>query len=466
MEQVVNDIHSQLNPTKVNKIIPVDSLTAIRQAIEEAGRQNKAISIAGKRHAMGGQQFGADTILLDTTPLHRLIGFADEQGILEVEAGIQWPELIQASIEAQPRRVRAWGIAQKQTGADNLTLGGTLAANGHGRGLSMRPIIADVESFLLVDAFGQIQRCSRQQNSQLFQLAIGGYGLFGVIYSVKLRLAPWHKVERVAEVMTIDRLLPAFEQRLAAGFLYGDFQFSTDEQSDNFLREGILACYRPVRLDTPLPPNQQELSLADWQELFYLAHADKAEAYRRYVGHYLQTSGQIYESDTHQLSVYLDNYHRDLDKRMGAAQPATEVITEVYTPREALPDFMAAARDDFIAHGVNLIYGTIRLIEPDDESFLAWAKQPFACIVFNLHTLHTPEGIAHSTAAFRRLIDLAIARGGSYFLTYHKYATRRQVETCYPQLPEFLRLKLQYDPEERFQSNWYRHYKQMFADAL
>jgi hypothetical protein len=64
------------------------------------------------------------------------------------------------------------------------------------------------------------------------------------------------------------------------------------------------------------------------------------------------------------------------------------------------------------------------------------------------------------------LIDLAKERGGSYFLTYHKWATRVQVEGCYPQFSEFLRLKRRYDPQERFQSDWYRHYRRLFADLL
>jgi len=55
---------------------------------------------------------------------------------------------------------------------------------------------------------------------------------------------------------------------------------------------------------------------------------------------------------------------------------------------------------------------------------------------------------------------------GSYYLTYHRWATRRQVEACYPQFVDFLRLKRKYDPDERFQSDWYRHYRAMFADAL
>jgi len=52
------------------------------------------------------------------------------------------------------------------------------------------------------------------------------------------------------------------------------------------------------------------------------------------------------------------------------------------------------------------------------------------------------------------------------FWTYHRHARRDQGEVCCPQLPEFLRLKRKYDPDERLQSDWYRHYKGMFADRI
>jgi len=111
-----------------------------------------------------------------------------------------------------------------------------------------------------------------------------------------------------------------------------------------------------------------------------------------------------------------------------------------------------------------VIYGTVRLIERDRDSFLAWAREPWACTVLNLCTPHTPEGQERSAAAFRRLIDLAIARGGSYFLTYHKYARRDQIEACHPHFSEFLRRKRAIDPEERFQSDWYRHHLSLFPE--
>jgi hypothetical protein len=131
-----------------------------------------------------------------------------------------------------------------------------------------------------------------------------------------------------------------------------------------------------------------------------------------------------------------------------------------------LQAFFDEVRVDFRKNKVELIYGTVRLIERDDESFLPWAKEPYACTIFNLHTVHSPEGLQRSADAFRRLIDMAARRGGSYYLTYHQYATRKQVETCYPQFAEFLRLKQQHDPQQLFQSNWYRHYRTMFADAV
>ncbi len=43
---------------------------------------------------------------------------------------------------------------------------------------------------------------------------------------------------------------------------------------------------------------------------------------------------------------------------------------------------------------------------------------------------------------------------------------RRQGEAALARGVDFLRAKRRHDPEERFQSEWYRHHRSMFADAL
>jgi FAD/FMN-containing dehydrogenase len=457
MTAIVNDIHSELNETVVADLVPVDSLEAIQAAIRGA---TTPVAIAGGRHAMGGQQFCAEGLLLDTRSLDGVLAFDEERGVIEVEAGIQWPTLLEY---LAPTR---WAVAQKQTGADRLSLGGAISANVHGRGLAMKPIVDDLESLVLVDAAGDALTCSRDEKADLFRLVTGGYGLFGCIYSARLRLAPRRLLERVVEVRLLDELMPLFEKRIRDGFLYGDFQFAIDPSSDEFLRRGVFSCYRPVEHAETPPEGQRALSNDDWQRLIHLAHTDKARAWELYSTHYLATSGQLYYSDAHQLADYTDGYHRALDTRLGSTDAATEMITEIYVPRERLADFMAAVAEDFRAHDVSLIYGTIRLVERDEESFLAWATETWACIIFNLCTVHTPAGLERSAAAFRRLIDRGLERGGKFYLTYHRWATREQVEASYPQLPEFLRQKRRHDPGERFQSEWYRHYRAMFADEL
>jgi FAD/FMN-containing dehydrogenase len=466
MTVTVNDVHAQLNESTVSDVIAVNGLEAVQEAVLRSAGERTSVAVAGGRHAMGGQQFCSGGLLVDTRGMNRVLGFDPDSGTLEVEVGIQWPEVIGYLAESQSGREHQWGIAQKQTGADRLSIGGALAANVHGRGLAMKPMIGDVESFVLVQPDGNPATCSREENPDLFRLAIGGYGLFGCVYSARIRLLPRRTLERVVEVRLIDELTGLFEDRIREGFLYGDFQFATDETSDDFLRRGVFSCYRPIERSGPPPVDQRALSHDDWQRLIYLAHTNKAEAFERYSTHYLATSGQIYYSDAHQFADYTDGYHAWVDEFTKATVPSTEMITEIYVPRERLADFMAAVAEEFRSNGANLIYGTIRLIERDDESFLAWATDRWACIIFNLCTLHTPEGLERAADAFRGLIDLAIDRGGKYYLTYHRWARRDQVETCYPQFVDFLRAKRQHDPDGRFESDWYRHYVAMFADAL
>ncbi|MCW2923510.1 MAG: hypothetical protein JWM98_914, partial [Thermoleophilia bacterium] len=182
-----------------------------------------------------------------------------------------------------------------------------------------------------------------------------------------------------------------------------------------------------------------------------------------YAKYYTSTTGQRYWSDSHQMANYTDDYHLGVDKATGAKVPGTEMISELYVPRNRLADFMKAAASGMRDRDANVIYGTVRLIDQDTESALPWARQPWASVVFNLHTDHTPEGIERSAQQFRHLIDLADERGGSYYLTYHHWATKDQVVASHPDFSKMLAAKLQYDPQERFQSDWYRHYRTMFG---
>ncbi len=462
---IVNDMHSKLNACRVAERITARCLEDVVAAIQRARKLGVPLATCGGRHAMGGQQFAADGMLLDMHGMDRIIDFDTASGLIEVETGIQWPALLAGYQARQAGAQKQWSIRQKQTGADRLSIGGALAANIHGRVLVNKPIVGDVVGFRLIDADGRLREASRTNDPALFALAIGGYGLFGPVVSATLRLVPRQKLQRVVRLGRVSDLNEAFAQRIASGYVYGDFQFATDMRSPDFLQRGVFSCYRPVEIDRPIPGGQIYMTPQGWQELLYLAHTDKSRAFDRFADFYASTSGQLYWSDTHQLSLYLDDYHEELDQHLGFKHRGTEMITELYVPPSRLAAFMSDARDLLREDAADLVYGTIRLIRKDDETCLAWAKEDSACIIFNLHVEHSPTGIQRTAATFGRLIDVALSHGGRFFLTYHRYATGEQVQAAYPEFEWFLAEKRRRDPQGVFSSDWYRHYAAVFGLA-
>lgn len=97
---LVNDVHSQLNATRVNGIARPTSIDALQGVVLACKRDRRQVSIAAGRHAMGGQQFGADTTLIDMRGFSRVLRFDRIKGEIEVEAGIEWPQLIEHLIRA------------------------------------------------------------------------------------------------------------------------------------------------------------------------------------------------------------------------------------------------------------------------------------------------------------------------------------------------------------------------------
>ncbi|MFT5205863.1 MAG: FAD/FMN-containing dehydrogenase [Phycisphaerales bacterium] len=465
MRVLVNDAHSGMNATWVREVQKPETVEALQKNVRDAVSTNTNVSISGGRHALGSQQFATDSMLIDTTSLNKVIGLDPNNGIVKVEAGIRWPKLMKGLRGLQQDEPNPWVIRQKQGGSDEICIGGTLSANAHGRGLGMKPIVDDVEFFELVNASGELVFCNRTQNPELFCLAIGGYGLFGVIYSVGLRLMRREKLKRVVRVVDIEEVVPLLERATAEGCKYGDFQYHIDENSPNFMKQGICSWYELAKNEVAVPVETEQLSNDKWRNFLYLACTDRRKGFDAYTSFLQATNGTLYWSDTSQVSTYDKGYREFINTNIEFDAPVSLMLSELYVPREQLPQCMAKAAEVLQAGGIPNIYGTIRLIEQDDETFLPWAKQKYACVIVNLLVTNTEQGRAKAADVFRALIDVAIEFGGSYYLTYHKWARKDQVLSCYPKMPQFLEKKLLYDPNQVFQSDWYRCLHKLLDDV-
>lgn len=124
---LVNDVHSRLNETHIHHVVYPDSIEAVQALVRNAKAEGLAVSVAGGRHAMGRQQFGAGTVLCDMTDMDRVLSFDRGRGLIELEAEIRWPELLRYLVRAHKGSRCRWGIRQKQTGVDRLGIGGALS---------------------------------------------------------------------------------------------------------------------------------------------------------------------------------------------------------------------------------------------------------------------------------------------------------------------------------------------------
>ena len=154
-------------------------------------RGGRAISIAGSRHAMGGQQFGTDNAssghALDDTRSWTSTGSAGSSTSRPASSGPS-SSMASSRSRAAPRAVGYPPEADRVRPPDASAA--RWPSNVHGRGLTQRPIVADVESFTSSTPTARCTRSTGRADPELFRLVIGGYGLFGVVTRSRLRLAP------------------------------------------------------------------------------------------------------------------------------------------------------------------------------------------------------------------------------------------------------------------------------------
>lgn len=115
---------------------------------------------------------------IDASRLNRILRLDAMQGLLEVQAATPWHAI---AAELRP------GDARANVRTTMPTVGESVSRNAAGP--DGNPAVWHVASLALVTPDGQLHRVSRNRERELFALTVGGYGLFGRLYSVTLRIA-------------------------------------------------------------------------------------------------------------------------------------------------------------------------------------------------------------------------------------------------------------------------------------
>lgn len=147
-----------------------------------AGRSGRTVGLRGGGNSYGDAAMNNENIVVDLCRMRRILGWDPATGRIRVEPGVTLSDLWQYVIED------GWW-PPVATGTSFTTMGGSAAMNVHGKNaFKVGPIGDHIVEFDLMLSSGETITCNRQENSDVFHAAIGGFGMLGIFTSLTMQM--------------------------------------------------------------------------------------------------------------------------------------------------------------------------------------------------------------------------------------------------------------------------------------
>jgi FAD/FMN-containing dehydrogenase len=433
---VLNDA-SLLSPTPVaSHVIVRDArdatLARVRAALKEARSAGRPLIASAARHSMGGQSLAANgtVVTLDQEWLE-----ADTAAkTYRVGAGVRWKTVI-TKLDAQ-----GFSPAVMQSNND-FGVASTYSVNAHGWPVPFSACGSTVRAISMVLADGTAVFCSRTENADLFQHAMGGYGLFGVITEIELDMVPNALLSPTFEEVDGENIGLLFAQRLGSDRSIQMAYGRMDVAIDRFFERALLITYRPTADQSGLPAATSSgfVSKASRYLFRNQVGSDRAKRFRWWTEAEL---GPKIAGETTRNSL-MNEPVITLDDRDPSR---TDILHEYFIAPARFAEFVSACQAVIPASYQQLLNITLRYVDTDRDSVLAYATEPRIAAVMLFSQEQTVRGEADMARMTRELIDRVIAIGGSYYLPYRPHATLAQLTRAYPRAAAFAARKRVVDP--------------------
>jgi decaprenylphospho-beta-D-ribofuranose 2-oxidase len=148
--------------------------------------------------------------------LNRFLSFDEKNGVLRCESGVSLKEVLDIIV------LKGWFLPVTP-GTKFITVGGAIASDVHGKNHHKEGSFADhLLSIELMLSNGEIDTCSKEENSELFSATCGGMGLTGIILNATFKL------KRIETAYIRQRIIIARDINEIIGFFdeYKDYTYS------------------------------------------------------------------------------------------------------------------------------------------------------------------------------------------------------------------------------------------------
>ncbi len=445
------DDASRMNMTAVAEAVEVsaDPVEAEQQLVALLARcraEGLKVAIAGARHTMGGHTIYPGGVVIDMETFNRF-SLDESTDVLHAQAGARWDQIV-PYLNHRGRSIR---IMQSN---NSFTVGGSVSANCHGWQPNCPPIASSVERFRLLKADGEIVRCSRTENAEIFSLALGGYGLFGVILDVDLNVVANERYRCERLVKPADEFVQEFDREVrrkaGAGMAYGRLRVT----ADHFLEEAVLNVFRRVDGDKTDAPDLTGPSMAGLKRTIFRG-SEESE-----YGKQLRWDAEKLLSDHLTSEFFWRNelLNDGASLYQNRSETSTDILHEYFVPGKQLSAFLGRVRTIVPRYKGDLLNVTVRQVLEDHDSYLRYADREMFSLVMLFTQARTEAADANMQAMTQEMIDVALEFSGRHYLPYRLHATVEQFARAYPQGRDFFEKKRQYDPQELFQNQFYLKY--------
>jgi FAD/FMN-containing dehydrogenase len=456
---VINDA-SCLNRTAVHGIVRVTSADDVRAALGYARQRGLKVSVAGVRHSMGGQAFARGALVLDMTGFKQMTLDAGAKR-LTVQSGATWHD-IQTFVH--PR----FAVKAMQS-TDIFTVGGSISVNAHGMDHLAGSVANSIAAMRVMLPDGSIRTASPTENTELFRLVLGGYGLFGVVLDVDLELTENALYERRRRTIAARDFPALFDRDILPNRNYGLFYAHLSTAPSSLLREMILYEYTRAGEGASLDVGPLEeagavrlrrlvVNLSKYGPMARRAKWFVEKHVEPYFDACTASRNQAQGEGEACLVSRNEPMHDSVRYLKNRLPDDTDILQEYFIPRAQFLPFIDAMRAVFERSDTNLLNASVRVIHKEDV-FLNYAPEDMFSIVLYVNQTTDVRGNARMEALTRELVELTMAHGGRFFLPYQLYFTPAQLRRAYPEIGAFFAHKRHYDPDDLLTSTFYETYR-------
>jgi FAD/FMN-containing dehydrogenase len=446
---VLNDA-SELNPTKIYKHTTLNSgldteyTNRLRGFLSEAVDNDRPFAASTARHTMGGHSLPEQGLAL--TLSQTWIEPDSKNKTYRVTAGTRWSTVI-----AELDKI-GFSPAVMQSNND-FGVASTFSVNAHGWPVPFGPMGSTVRSLRLMQANGDVIKCSREDNAELFKLAMGGYGLFGLITDLELDMVPNERLVPTYTPMAGADVGKAFDEALAKDPTIRMAYGRLDVSLDRFFEDGLLITYRPSADQTNLPPATGSGFVSHVSASIFRAQLGSDDA--KHLRWWTESEvGPRIVGESTRNSLMNEPVATLADGDAGRS----DILHEYFVPPQRFHEFVAHCQQVIPASYQQLMNITVRYVKADTESVLAYAPEPRIASVLLFSQEKTLRAEADMARVTHHLIERVLSIGGTYYLPYRPHATLDQFKRAYPSAGEFAARKRALDKGLTFRNRFWDNY--------